>query len=86
MLYAILILRDCANRASLLARYGDVYDSVIWAGSVTLTATDTYLVVDFTLRCLGVEYDSILRAGVRTSTSHAATAEVSDIVVCTNAR
>jgi hypothetical protein len=49
MLYAILILRDSTYRTSLLTRYWDVNDSVIWTSSETLTAADTYAVVDLTL-------------------------------------
>jgi hypothetical protein len=49
MLYAILVLRDCANRASLLTWNRDVNDSVVWTSSETLTAADTDAVVDLTL-------------------------------------
>jgi hypothetical protein len=49
MLYAILVLRDSAHGASLLARNGDVNDSVVWTCCETLTTADTLLVVDLTL-------------------------------------
>jgi hypothetical protein len=86
MLYAILILRDCTHWASLLTRNRNVDDSVIRTRSVALTAADTDLVVDLTLRGLWVELDSVLWAGMLTSTSNATATEVSDIVVCAYAR
>jgi hypothetical protein len=84
MLYAILVLRDCANRASLLTWNRNINDSVVWASSETLTAADTNLVVDLTLRCFWVELDSILRTSMLTSTSYTATTEVCDVVVGAN--
>jgi hypothetical protein len=86
MLYTILILRDSTYRTSLLTRYWDVNDSVIWTSSETLTAADTYAVVDLTLRSLWIELNSVLRASVLTSTSHTTAAEVSNIVVSAYAR
>jgi hypothetical protein len=86
MLYAILVLRDSTHGASLLARNGDVNDSVVGTSSETLTAADTYLVVDFALRCLRIELDSALGTSVLTSTSNATTAKVGNIVVGANAR
>jgi hypothetical protein len=49
MLNAVLILRDCTYRTSLLTWYRDVNDSVVRTCSVALTAADTDVVVDLTL-------------------------------------
>jgi hypothetical protein len=64
MLNTILILRNCTNRTSLLTWYRDIYDSVVRTSSVTLTAADTDVVIDLTLRSLWIEDNSILRTSV----------------------
>ena len=86
MLHAKLVLCNSTYGARLLARYGDMHDSVVGAVVVTHTAADTELCVDTALACLGVKVDSIAGTAHRARTRNATTAQVCNGVVGMYAR
>jgi hypothetical protein len=81
VLHAKLILADGTHRARLLARYWNMYNSVVRTVVVALTAADTVLLVDTTLACIWIKLDSVVRTTDRASTCYTTTAEVCDLVV-----
>ena len=86
VLHAVLVLGDGLHGTRLLARNGDVDDRVVGTTVVADAAAHAKAVVDAGLTGLLVEVDRVLRTVERAGASHAAAAEVRDVVVDPYAR